>query len=342
MRLTKYILPAFLFLVTAASVVSCAEETPYNYTEKEIESLNAWMKINRPDIEEVKPGLYYKIYPSESNTKPELSELSWVYTTHLGTDLEGNFYVNMYRQIAKRLGTFSYRTHFAPLMDRYNIYNSRLTPAVHEALSNMNIGDSVEIYCISEFAYGNTGYTTTSLPGFNGNISIPSSRPVYKALRFTGYTNNPIEKGLKDVIEYAETKLNKLAADSIKEGLYLKITLPNPEGDTIGVDSSVQIKYAGRFIDDFLFDTNIESVAKEANVYNSKTTYGTIKFRASEEKMVKGFKEAILKMRKGEKATTVFTDAWGYGTEGKTDDSTFIQPFDPLVFEIEVIDDTKE
>ena len=118
-------------------------------------ALAGWMHNNRPDIPKMEDGLYYKIYPAGTDAKKvSLTDgVSWIYLTGLGTDLEGNYFFNMYGDIARRLGTYTELTHFVPEIYRY-IESQDLTSGVYKVLPEMSVGDSIEMYCSSRWGYG--------------------------------------------------------------------------------------------------------------------------------------------------------------------------------------------
>ncbi len=330
--LTKISLVAVAF----AALVSCADTKDNSGNDMEEAVLARWMQANRPDIPKVDDGLYYKIYPAETPAeKVELQESkSWVYTTGLGKNLEGDYFFNMYPAIARRLGTYKAITHFVPEITRYYNGNTDLTEGVYKALAQMNIGDSLELYCSSRYAFGTNGSSTPAVEGFAGNTTIPASTPVYRALRLDNISDDPAKISSREVIEYATQKLGKLATDSLKEGIYLKITQPVSSGENVKEDDDVDIYYAGRYIDGKVFDTNIKSVAQESGIYQSSKSYSPLNFNGSS--FVEGFKQAILNMKRGEKATVVFTYNWGYGVSGSNSNGVYIRPFDSLVFDIEI------
>jgi len=87
-----------------------------------------------------------------------------------------------------------------------------------------------------------------------------------------------------------------------------------------------------------VFDTNIEDTAKFYRIWSGDKTYSAMdisyyksdesKF-ASDNSVVTGFGNAILKMNKGEKAVTLFNSDLGYGADGK---NPAIPEYSPLVF----------
>ena len=328
------------FIPLIASVaVACAEHKGDDYTKLEERALSVWMQNNRPDIPKVEDGLYYRIYPAQTQAESvSLTEgVSWVYLTGLGTDLEGNYFFNMYPDIARRLGTYRELTHYVPEIYRY-MNSQDLTYGMYKVLPQMDIGDSVEMYCSSRYAYG-SGSSEVYVTGFEGNITIGGNTPVYRAFRLNEATDDPAELCRKAVIEYATEKLSKLASDSLKDGVYLRITTPVTSGELVGDNDDVQVLYTGRYIDDKVFDTNIMEVAVANKIYDSEKSYQSMSVSGNSTSFVEGFMLAIKNMKRGEKGTVVFTYNWGYGVNGDNSDGIYIRPFDPLVFDIEILDE---
>ncbi len=127
------IIGTFVTVVTAAVLVSCAEQKGTDDIAMEEAALAGWMRNNRPDIPKMEDGLYYKIYPAGTDAKKvSLTDgVSWIYLTGLGTDLEGNYFFSMYGDIARRLGTYTELTHFVPEIYRY-IESQDLTSGVYK------------------------------------------------------------------------------------------------------------------------------------------------------------------------------------------------------------------
>ncbi len=327
----------FFALFAILSLFSCAKNDGDDSVALEEEALSEWMTLNHPDIPKVDDGLYYKIYRlGTEGEKPEANK-SWVYITSVGKDLEGNYFINMYPDIARRLGTYKALTHYAPDVFLYRD-DSNLTTGIFRALSEMNAGDSVEIYCSSRYAFGNAGISSINVTGFEGNTTISGGRPVYRTVKLNYFTDDPVEYSKERTLDYAVNKLGKLASDSIKDGLYMKF-LTSKVGDKITEDEEVQVYYTGRYLDGKVFDTNVASVAKANDIYDSSKAYTSMSFKGSDNSFVSGFSEAILNMRKGEKATVVFYSEWGYGGNGSNSNGVYIRPFEPLVFDIEVLEE---
>lgn len=336
-----------MFTVAAMSF-SCAEEVTVNSADLENESLKLWMAKYYPDYPEVETGLFYKIIKGE-NPKGESPDSSgdWVRVNYVGRDLQNNYFANTYKPLANHLGTFSYLTHFVPVMSQFVPSGRVMSPGVITALMDMQVGDSVDIFMSTRWA--SNGISSAPFNGFEGNISSVSNKPTRMSLRFISMTDSPRKVEEEQVIAYAVNKLKLEKKDTIKPGLYYKIIDAKPKADTIPSDSTIGIKYTGRFLDNFVFDTNVEEVAKENNLPavetndDTVTPWAPLSFNYDASSFVDGFKLVVKKMRVGETAIAVFTSKYGYGEAGKypsADDKgvrSVIQPYDPLVFEIKVL-----
>ncbi len=78
-------------------------------------------------------------------------------------------------------------------------------------------------------------------------------------------------------------------------------------GDNISVD------YVGRTEDGKVFDTSIESVAKQNDIYTAGGKYQPLKFTVGKGEMIKGFDEGVIGMKVGETKNLTIPPEKGYG-----------------------------
>lgn len=78
-------------------------------------------------------------------------------------------------------------------------------------------------------------------------------------------------------------------------------------GDLIKVD------YVGTFSNGTLFDTSIESEAKNAGLFNPGRIYGPLEFEVGAGQVVKGFDQAVLGMKNNEEKPVEIKPEDGYG-----------------------------
>lgn len=336
-------------------LVSCAKEVEISNESYELKSLREWVKINHPDMEEVQEGLFAKIHKFDPTLPIQpLQSTDWVEVTYCSQLTDGNYYYNMYPDIANRLSTFSYFTHYVPArMSAYNLtYNLSLAQSL--MLQKMNILDSVEIICTSKYSYGGNLASTAPL-GFQGNTTQPISNPSIIRMKYNRVIRDMYKYQRDEVRQYAYTNMGLPSTDTVPKisMMFFKVLDANPKGDTISKDTTVEVTYTGMFTDGFVFDTNDAEVAKDNNIYiaasaDTKYTSLSVTYNSGDSNSdatgstIAGFKECVRLMRVGETAQVVFTSNLGYGVAGSTQGNTLIRPNTPLVFIIKVIPPEKK
>lgn len=98
---------------------------------------------------------------------------------------------------------------------------------------------------------------------------------------------------------------------------------------------TVVVNYTGKFLNNTVFDTSIERVAREKGIYSNSRNYTPLRFPLGTGRgAIIGFEFGVSLMKIGEKATIIFPARLGYGSQG----SDGIPPRSPLVFELELLD----
>jgi FKBP-type peptidyl-prolyl cis-trans isomerase len=134
-------------------------------------------------------------------------------------------------------------------------------------------------------------------------------------------------------------------ADSVKTGFFYKQLEAPVDTTTFKKDTVVYINYTGKLLNGLVFDTNIERVAKDNNLYSSSKTYEPMQINwaekykdltmtSSKSDMITGFAMTLWQMRSMEKGVGVFYSNYGYGNSGS---GLSIPGFAPLIFEIEFV-----
>jgi FKBP-type peptidyl-prolyl cis-trans isomerase FkpA len=125
---------------------------------------------------------------------------------------------------------------------------------------------------------------------------------------------------------------HKLVLTTTPSGLKYVITKPSlklkpQKGDTLLVN------YAGRNLDGTLFDSSIESVAREGGLKQPGRTYEPIQVIVGTGGVIPGWDEGLLLLNEGSKAIFVIPSALAYGAQGQGE----IKPYSTLVFDIELV-----
>ncbi|MDR2936543.1 MAG: FKBP-type peptidyl-prolyl cis-trans isomerase [Rikenellaceae bacterium] len=346
------------FLLLAA--VSCAEsESDTTFEERQEEAFDLWMAKYHPDIPKLESGLYME-WISRNPSHRRLNEGYWMELNYTGYTIAGDIYASRSAAVADQLGHFSYLTHYAGEYSQYTATFSEsdytaLTKypiAQIEALALMHEGDSVRLYIPPKLGYiygfsGDVGYVPTV-----STVSMIAGHPAILELGLRKVVPDPIVHDYEQTHLFARDSLGILSpADSTAYGLYMKKLVEVPEGDSITKDSTVSVYYIGRFIDGFVFDTNIDSVAKAHNIYleqveideGSTQHYDAISYTPynnSDRFPSQGVSDMLIHMLRGERAIGVMNSSLGYGISGNTDTNRdgYLQvpPYTPLIYEIYV------
>lgn len=119
------------------------------------------------------------------------------------------------------------------------------------------------------------------------------------------------------------------------EGVYMFWSVSvDPNLNSIKSLDTVIVDYTGKLLNNVVFDSSIEQVAKDKGVFNPQRKYEPLKFPLGTGRgAIVGFEFALSLMRPGEKATVIFPARLGYGNQGKDN----IPPKSPLIFELELI-----
>jgi FKBP-type peptidyl-prolyl cis-trans isomerase len=97
---------------------------------------------------------------------------------------------------------------------------------------------------------------------------------------------------------------NNITVEPTESGLYI-IMLEEGLGENAALGDTVTIEYEGYFLDGRIFDTNIESVAVEYEVYSELITYEPFTFILGVNQMFEGIEEGLTHMNEGGSAQLV-------------------------------------
>ncbi len=99
-------------------------------------------------------------------------------------------------------------------------------------------------------------------------------------------------------------------------------------GDTLKVD------YTGSFLNKTVFDTSLEAVARDNNIYNANREYNPLEIRYGYGQVIPGFEFGLSRMEMGDKATVLMPSLYAYGSE----DIPGIPRNSALVFELDLVE----
>ncbi|MBC7922065.1 MAG: FKBP-type peptidyl-prolyl cis-trans isomerase [Ferruginibacter sp.] len=195
-----------------------------------------------------------------------------------------------------------------PFVFWLNGREARVLPGFFAAVSLMREGEKATVLVPSDLAFK--------------SYSDPRYFPAYAPLRF----DLELIK-----IENEDRKIDRYLAasgltgfETTASGLRFKRTQARPDSALAEVGKTASVRYTGRLLNGTQFDSNLTGTLFEVTIGSN-----------SAQRPVRGFEEGLALMRKGEKATLVFSSSLGYGTQGR---SPTILPYSPLVFDVEITD----
>ncbi len=131
---------------------------------------------------------------------------------------------------------------------------------------------------------------------------------------------------------------NNLKAQKTESGLYYVIEKEGT-GEATSVGSTLYVNYAGYLLDGALFDTSWPEVAKANNKFDPQRPYAPLDVNVGVGRVIPGFDEGLMLLKKGSKAKLIIPSPLGYGEPGEP--GANIPANSILVFDVEVTDAKK-
>lgn len=343
----KFLRYALMTMILSAGFISCAEQHQIDMDEKEQQSLDAWVAkyVNNNGERAIRQenGLWVEISDyGDTETMATNDTVTWVKYNFTMRDMTGNVVFSRYEDIAKWQGTFTKYTHYVPDYIVCGEYASNLLEGTHYLMRNtmtkpdgtkfkIHKGTKGTIYIPSDLAYGATG--TSNDAGYGGQFSLNGSVPSIIDFEIMHVTKDPVKDEEKEVDEFIAGDAGWKPANDTLDYLYLdkKFRLPEGEtaykGDSIKIDSTIKIWYVGKFLDGFVFDTNIDSIKRR--VYGEVQSVGeALEFTMKENGesadesgdagsgYINAWNYTIPHLLKGQWARIVATSFYCYGSAG--------------------------
>lgn len=143
-------------------------------------------------------------------------------------------------------------------------------------------------------------------------------------------------KQLQDDVETIEKYIaeNNLQATKTESGVFYVIE-EEGTGAQVEQGNTVSVDYTGYVLDGTVFDTSVESRAKESNTYTEGRDYEPISFSVGQGRVIPGWDEGLLYLKKGSVAKLLIPSPLAYGPSQR---SEVIKPNSILIFDVEVTD----
>jgi len=259
--------------------------------------IQAYIAKNNLSVQKTASGLYYGItLPSGSSRVPAKGELV-------------TFHYTLRRLMDDVIIDSSRVSRNRPVKLIFGVQGN--TEALREGIGLFHLADRGFVLAPSSLGYGAAG----------GPALLP-----YSTLR---YDFNIFNIQNEDEQIEAYIRDNNLRVDERTEsGLRLTYLQRAAAGaDTVKATSKPQVRYNLKLLDGTQIDPNPR---------NSSSLFGELSPDLNtENSVIKGFREALLKLRVGDRVRAIMPSAIGYGTTGTPDGR--VLPYSPLMFDIEVI-----
>ncbi len=337
-------------LVVLLSFVSCAKEEEPTQDELEQTSFDAWMSLYGEGAEKQASGMYVKKLKNStvSGAKTPSESSQWVRVNYTGWALaSGDVFVSRDPEVAKQQGTFEYYIHYIP--DYLSMLVASTSPSnyypiqgLYLALSEMKEGDVWRLYIPSRLAYGSNTFSSSNTY-FAGQNVLAANTPIILEVELLEVVDDAEKEERYEVQNYAVSRLELGLADTIGPDIYCKVHSTVATTDVkVGIDSTIDYYYVGRFLDGFVFDTNLKDTADKYNLsqYKEASSYqlpmsSTVGLSLDDGGVVPGLDSTLHNISYGDIAECVFTSESMYGADGSFSTSaTIIPPHTPVVFQI--------
>lgn len=126
---------------------------------------------------------------------------------------------------------------------------------------------------------------------------------------------------------------NGIAAKPNADGLYV-IVKKRGNGPKVATGKEVAVNYTGRLLDGTMFDSSVESDAKEGDIYDPQRPYEPLVYTHGRGQLIPGWEQGIEGQPAGSQLQIIIPSALGYGPRGA---GQRIPPYSPLVFDLEIV-----
>lgn len=308
-----------LMAVLALALVSCAEEKEESERSVQERILDAYVEVNCPDAQRWDSGIV--MMSSTKGTGDTLNKYESAFFEYTVKSLTGIYSETTDPELAKRLGWYSKSNHYSPKY--FEIGNGNTFAGIEEVMYKMQVGAKAEFILPPWLTY---------YEGQANNVWNSSISTIYQ-IELKEVVENMLTWQQDTMKAYANTHYPGL--DTLKSNFYFKELYDGGVTDTL-TNESVNVRYVGRLLDGWVFDTNIADTAKKYGIYDSSNDYAALEVLFAEDlqqmiddnSLVEGFCMALKEMNYGDKAFTMFYSEYGYSSTG----SDQIGPYQPLIF----------
>lgn len=217
---------------------------------------------------------------------------------------------------------------------------------IDEIFMNLKKGDSIVVNAPAEKIFGVGGVPPFLTNEENVTIAIGVLNVIEEEL-FQDYFNDLMAAEQEKQAKKAEAQLaldivqiekyvaeNNLNASRTESGLFYVIEKEG-DGPEIEQGNTASVDYTGYVLDGTLFDTSVEETARKNGTFQEGRSYAPLSIEVGVGRVIKGWDEGLLLLKKGSKAKFIIPSPLAYGPNQR---SEVIVPNSILVFDVEIAD----
>lgn len=265
------------------TTVACNKDIDKNYDKENEADILKYIETNNLEVEKTPSGLYYIIDKKGEGLQPN----------------SDNNVIVSYKS------SFINGKPFAESGEHGQVFSLQSTlPGLAEGLALLNEGGEAKLILPSRLAFGNQDYS-----------SIPAGSVLVFDIKVIA-TENGIDKiNENQITKYLEDNDITNAAKKSTSGLYYIID-SLATGDKPNINSTVEVKYKGSFLNGDVFDETKEDTAHFIL-----------------QRLIPGFQEGLLLMSEGSSGKFIIPSSLAYGFYGQSG----IPPGAVILFDVELI-----
>ena len=350
----KKALSTALYIAATLLLAGCAKTVTPGPNEANKRYFDAWMQINHPGIEPTGLGIY--VIDEQEGNGADVTDNGYALVDYKISSLEGNISSYTDEKTAKQLGDYSITNYYGPKF--LTTYKTTIQAGVGDALYGMKVGGYRKIIVPSWLMTAKEFASAQEYLDYYDEDDSPSYTSTIYELTVRDFTEDINKWQIDSIVRFfgndkvtiggtpADQIFAGMAeADSVKTGFFYKQLAAPQDTTSFKKDTVLYINYTGKLLNGLVFDTNIERVAKDNNLYSSSKTYEPMQINwaekyedltmtSSKSDMIPGFAMTLWQMRAMEKGVGVFYSNYGYGVSGS---GSSIPGYAPLIFEIELV-----
>lgn len=315
-------------IVVAAMAVmalfSCVREVDESEKD-ELLRFQAYMSLYYPSLTPQASGLYYMIHEQGTGAIP--ANGNYILYKYEGKNLDGKVFETSNPEVAMLHDLYSVKNRYVSRFIEYKTATSTSMSGLTEGILYLKEGGKATFIMPSSLAYGGVSYS-----------SLPAYSSIIYSVELEKVVTDPEAYELENIHTFLQDSFPSLVISEIFQDSVYFLETTEGNGDLFVDDDEVEVNYIGYFMDGWVFDTNIDSIARLHNLYETTKTYEPLKFTIGGSQVIEGFSRALKHLRREGYTKVIIPSYIAYKTTG----SGSIRPYEPIIFEITVVTEVEE